>query len=145
MHLIAAKLLFMEDVATLSPALAERRGWIFHAIEYPLIDCAFIAPQRTPIRLRFTCDEWNDRPPSISFHAADGAALTVLPPNRTGVFHQGPHPITNRPFICMRGAREYHIHPSHVGDPWEPLKGHSSYTLGSILTQLWNAWQKGSG
>ena len=44
----------------------------------------------------------------------------------------------------MRGAREYHTHPSHVGEPWELLKESSSYSLGGILTQLWNAWQKGN-
>ncbi len=45
----------------------------------------------------------------------------------------------------MRGAREYHTHPSHVGDVWESVKASSSFTLGGILTQLWHAWLKGSG
>lgn len=145
MHPAAAKALFEEGIATLSPALSNRRGWTFHALVFPLIDCSFAANGRTPLRLQLSCDNWNDQPPSIRLHAADGSLLATPPVNPTGVFNPGPHPTTSRPFICMRGAREYHTHPSHVSDPWEALKDSSSYTLGGILTQLWNAWQKGSG
>lgn len=145
MHPAAAKALFQEDVTGLSPALAQRRQWILHSLEFPLIDCSFTASGRTTLRVRFSCEEWNDRPPSISLHAADGAFLTSLPSNPTGVFHAGPHPATNRPFICMHGSWEYHIHPSHLGDLWERAKGTSSFTLGGILTQVWHAWQKGAG
>lgn len=145
MHPLAAKTLFDIEVATLSTELAKRRGWIFHEIEFPTIDCSFTGSDRTPLRLRLRCDDWNDLPPAISLHSVDGTLLTMLLPNSNGVFNQGPHPMTGRPFICMRGAREYHTHPSHVGDPWETLKSKSSYSLGGILTQLWNAWLKGKG
>ena len=144
MHPAAAKVLFEHDVRSLSPALAERRGWVLHVIEFPTIDCAFTAPGRTTLRLRLDCCEWNDLPPAITLHADDGTYLTELPPNPTGVFNPGPHPSTKRPFVCMRGAREYHTHPSHVSDCWDNLKGGENYTLGGILTQLWNAWQKGA-
>lgn len=145
MHPAAAKALFDAEMATLSDALAQRRHWLFHARAFPLLDCSFTAAARTTLRLRMTCDDWNDTPPSIALCAADGALLTNLLPNPTGVFNQGPHPQSGRPFVCMRGAREYHTHPSHVGDAWASLKDSSSYTLGGILTQLWNAWQKGNG
>ena len=145
MHPAAAKALFDEEVAKFTPALAARRRWIFHTLEFPLIDCSFTAPGRTTLRLRMQCDNWNDLPPVIALHNADGSFLTAMPNNRSGVFNMGGHPSTQRPFICMRGAREYHAHPSHVADFWENLKGNSSYTLGGILTQLWNAWQKGYG
>src|SRR5262245_53654496 len=145
MHPVAVKALFNEQVATLSPALAQRRQWIFHSLAFPAIDCSFTAGGGTTLRVRFHCDEWNDLPPSITLHAADGAFLTTAPANPTGVFHAGPHPLTNRPFICMRGSREYHTHPSHLGDLWENAKNGSSFTLGGILTQVWNAWQKGTG
>jgi hypothetical protein len=144
MHPAAAKALFDAEIVTLTPALAERRGWTFHALEYPLIDCSFAKQGRTPLRLRMICDNWNDQPPSITLHTVDGTMLTTPLANPTGVFHLGPHPSTSRLFICMRGSREYHIHPSHVNDPWEVLKDQSSYSLGGILTQVWNAWQKGS-
>jgi len=145
MHPAAAKALFEKDVSHLSPALAQRRGWVFHSTEFPIIDCSFAATGRTTLRVRLLCDNWNDLPPAISLHAAEGTFLATSPASPTGVFNPGPHPATHRPFICMRGAREYHTHPSHVNDAWESLKDSASYTLGGILTQLWNAWQKGSG
>lgn len=145
MHPAAVQARFQAEMATLSDLLAERRHWVFHTRAFPLLDCSFTAPGRTTLRLRFTCDDWNDTPPAILLCAADGAPLASLPPNPTGVFNPGPHAQTGRPFICMRGAREYHTHPSHVGDAWSGLKDSSSYTLGGILTQLWRAWQKGIG
>lgn len=145
MHPAAAKELFERDVAGLSLALAQRRQWIVHTLEFPTIDCSFSAAGRTSLRLRFMCNDWNDLPPSITLHAADGSLLTAALSNPTGVFHPAPHPITNRLFICMRGSREYHTHPSHVSDPWEKHKGTSSYDLGGILTQVWHAWLKGTG
>lgn len=145
MHPAAAKALFDQEVANFTPMLAARRSWLFHALNFPLIDCSFTAAGRTTSRLRMQCDDWDDLPPAISLHNADGSLLTTVPRNPTGVFHVGPHPLTKRPFVCMRGVREYHTHPSHVADPWENLKGKSSYSLGGILTQVWHAWQKGSG
>ncbi len=145
MHPLASKALFEEHTRNLSPELTKCRGWKVHLIEFPLIDCAFTAHGRTTLRLKLLCDDWNDLPPSISLHAADGTLLSELPPNPTNVFNSSSHPATGRPFVCMRGAREYHTHSSHVEDLWENLKNNSSYTLGGIMTQLWNAWQKGSG
>jgi hypothetical protein len=143
MHPAAARAKFDHDVAQLSPALAQRRLWVFHTLAFPLIDCSFTGEARTQLRLRLHCDDWNDLPPEVSLHAADGTPLTVLSPNPTNVFHNGPHPTTNRPFICMAGTREYHTHPSHLNDLWEARKGHSNFDLGGILTQIWNAWLKG--
>jgi hypothetical protein len=145
MHPAAAKALFEEEVATLTSALAQRRQWVFHSRDFPLIDCSFEANGRTTLRVQMHCEEWNDLPPSISLHAADGTFLTTPIVNSSNIFHAGPHPATNRMFICMRGAREYHTHPSHLADLWEGVKGSSSFTLGGILTQVWNGWQKGTG
>ncbi len=145
MHAAAAKALFDADVATLTQALGQRRGWTFNSLEFPLVDCSFTAPGRTPLRLRLMCADWNELPPEISLHAVDGTPLTAPLTNPTGVFNGSLHPVANRQFICMRGAREYHTHPSHVGDPWENLRDHSSYTIGGILTQIWHAWLKGTG
>lgn len=145
MHPAAAKALFDEEIAKFTAVLAARRSWVFHALDFPLIDCSFTAAGRTTLRLRLQCDDWDDLPPAIGLHNGDGSFLTAMPNNPTGVFNMSPHPSTGRPFICMRGAREYHTHPSHVADPWGNLKGNSSYRLGGILTQLWHAWQKGRG
>ena len=145
MHPAAAKALFEEEVVTLTSALAQRRQWVFHSLDFPLIDCSFESSGRTTLRVQMHCEEWNDLPPSISLHAADGTFLTTPLVSPSNIFHAGPHHMTNRMFICMRGAREYHTHPSHLADLWEGVKGSSSFTLGGILTQVWNGWQKGTG
>lgn len=145
MHPAASKALFDEDVKHLTPALFERRRWTLHALAYPIISLSFTEQGRTPLRLTLQCDDWNDLPPRIRLEAPDGNPLHTLPPNPTGIFHPGPHNVTNLPFICMRGSREYHTHPSHVSDLWEPLRGQSKYTLGGIITQIWNGWEKGTG
>jgi len=145
MHPLAAKSLFDSETHMLTATLEARRGWIIHLVEFPVIDCSFTEVGRTTLRLRMQCEDWNDLPPSITLHAADGTFLSTLPPNPSGVFHVGPHPVTNRPFVCMRGSREYHTHPSHVTDLWDNLKCLSRYELGGILTQVWNAWLKGNG
>src|SRR5437773_775630 len=98
MHPSASRALFDADVKMLSPELARRRGWLLHSLAHPVVDCSFIAPERTTLRVRLTCDDWNDLPPSITLHAADGSPLTTLPANPTGVFNPGAHPVTQRPF-----------------------------------------------
>lgn len=45
------------------------------------------------------------------------------------------HPITHRPFLCMRGIREYHNHPQHSGDEW--LLYRSSMNMFSMVMSLW--------
>jgi hypothetical protein len=45
------------------------------------------------------------------------------------------HPIKHRPFLCMRGIREYHSHPQHSGDEW--LLYRSSINIFSIVMSLW--------
>jgi hypothetical protein len=33
------------------------------------------------------------------------------------------HPVTKRPFLCVKGIREYHEHPQHDGDSWCLYRG----------------------
>lgn len=145
MHPAASQALFEEETRHLSAALCERRRWVINSLSYPLINVTYSAPGRTPLRVTYTCDNWDDLPPSIRLENPDGTALQQLKPNPTGVFHAGPHNVTNLPFVCMRGSREYHTHPSHVTDLWDNIRGGSSYSIGGIMTQVWNAWLKGSG
>ena len=98
-----------------------------------------------PLRLRLHCDGWNTEPPSIELLTREGENLTKVPGTSTGVFNGSPHPITGKPFICMRGSREYHSHSSHIADLWEPLRNRSEMSLAGILTQIWNAWRKEVG
>ncbi|PYY25053.1 MAG: hypothetical protein DMG62_00005, partial [Acidobacteria bacterium] len=45
------------------------------------------------------------------------------------------HPTTHKPFLCLRGIREYHQHPQHSGDEW--LLYRCSMNMFSIILSLW--------
>jgi Predicted metal binding domain len=47
----------------------------------------------------------------------------------------GGHPLTKKPFLCMRGIREYHEHPQHTGDDWMQYRKHVG--LFSTLDTIW--------
>jgi hypothetical protein len=47
------------------------------------------------------------------------------------------HPTTHRPFLCLRGIREYHEHPQHSGDDWMLYR--SEMSLFSVVMSLWRA------
>jgi hypothetical protein len=145
MHEAASRALFDEEIGRWPPDLASSRGWLVHDLKYPIIDCAFTAPNRTPLRLRCDFSNWNEQPPSVVLLNADGSKLTSLPQNPTGVFNPGPHPTEGRPFICTQGVREFHTHSSHKNEPWEQFRGKPNFGVGDILTKLWHAWRKGSG
>jgi hypothetical protein len=141
MHRAAAQALFNKQ-AGFPPVLLAERGWELLGCKFPVLDILFTGPGRMPLRLQLSAPDWNEMPPAVSLLDRDGKHLTVIPRDPVGVFNGGPHPNTGRPFICMRGSREYHTHPSHVNDAWGQLRGKSAYDLGGIVTQIWNAWKK---
>ena len=47
------------------------------------------------------------------------------------------HPTTHKPFLCLRGIREYHEHPQHSGDDWLLYRPHMN--LFSIIMTVWRA------
>lgn len=142
-HRAAAKALFDKQVG-FSPILLAERHWELLHREFPVLEIVFTANGRVPLRVRLNCPDWNETPPAIALLDRDGNYLALIARDPGGVFNPGPHPSVGRPFICMRGSLEYHTHPSHLNDPWAQLRGTSSYDLGGIVTQLWNAWKKAS-
>lgn len=153
MHELASKALFSEQTKHLSGRLADARGWVFHRLEYPFIELTFtdLVKSRVPARMCWSCDGWNDNPPSVTLMNASGLALNASNPpppefwpNPSGIFNPSSHPSSRRPFICMAGIREYHSHPSHVRDTWHGYRTREGYDLGGLLTQVWNGWLKGS-
>ena len=142
MHEAVARQLFEKALTDLGDELCATRGWRVLLREYPSFEVEFVAQSRTTIRVRFTCDGWNDQPPSITWLDADGNFLTAIPQGAGGQLNNGAHPTTGRPFVCMVGSREYHSHPGHLGDVWENHKHRSGYDLGGILTQVWRAWRE---
>lgn len=142
MNRSATTALFEEDTRNLNGEILKIRNWRVLSLDHPIIDVAFLADGRLPLRIQMNCEDWNELPPAITLLSADGGLVTVAPRGPTGIFHQGPHPITKRPFVCMAGSREYHTHPSHLTDPWENYKTRPGYDLGGILTRIWNGWLK---
>jgi hypothetical protein len=62
---------------------------------------------------------------AFEFEPVRGAHLVLL----------GDHPITHRPFLCLRGIREYHEHPQHSGDDW--LLYRDKLSIFSLVLSLW--------
>jgi hypothetical protein len=141
MHRAAAKALF-DKQAGFPPVLLAERQWEILGTEFPVLDVVFNGNGRVPLRLQLHCADWSEIPPAIALLDRGGRHLAAVPRDPGGVFNPNGHPNTGRPFICMRGSLEYHTHPSHLNDPWGPLRGTSAYDLGGIVTQIWNAWKK---
>jgi hypothetical protein len=142
MNELVSRALFERDVSGLRGRLLTSRKWMLYSREYPVLDVGFRAESRQELRLRLVAKNWNEEPASVELLNSEGEFLTEAPRHPSGVFNNSAHPVTGRPFVCVAGAREYHIHPSHVNDSWENYKNRVAYTLGGILTQLWNAWLK---
>jgi len=62
---------------------------------------------------------------ALEFEKVRGAHQVLLP----------AHPKTNRPFLCLRGIREYHEHPQHSGDDW--LLYRDQVSLFSLVLAVW--------
>jgi Predicted metal binding domain len=62
---------------------------------------------------------------ALEFEKQRGAHIVVLP----------DHPITHKPFLCLRGVREYHDHPQHSGDDWFLYR--DTVSLFSMVMSLW--------
>jgi len=133
---------FEADISLLDPIAARRLGWTVMTADYPVFDVIFNHATAEPLRLRLDCGQWDELPPSVELLKADGTPVTAAPPNVGGVFHPGHHPSTGRYFVCMRGAREYHTHPSHLNESWSNYRGTSGNDLIGIIGQLYRAWKK---
>ena len=142
MNEIASKALFERDVAGLTERLLASRNWKLYSKEFPILDVGFRAENRAEFRLRLIARDWNDLPPSAELLNGDGEFLKQLPQYPGGVFNNGNHPSTGRPFICMAGTLEYHTHSSHINDNWDNHKSKDACTLGGIATQIWKGWLK---
>jgi hypothetical protein len=138
----ASKALFDEQTKHLEGDLLQVRNWHVFSRTFPVLDVGFEAPGRQPFRVQMQCDDWNELPPAVPLLSIAGIVLTTVPTGPTSIFHQGPHNITGRPFVCMAGTREYHTHSSHTSDLWDNYKTKSGYDLGGILTRIWAGWLK---
>jgi hypothetical protein len=141
-HEVVSRRLFEDAVKGLGSDLCAARRWTLVSSAFPVLEVGFAAPERKAIRIRLRCDGWNSQPPSIDWLDGDGAPLQSIPRGPGGQLNSSAHPQTRRPFVCMAGVREYHTHPSHIGDLWEGYKDRPGYDLGGIITQVWRAWSQ---
>ncbi len=93
---------------------------------------------------RISLEDYDQLAPSVTFRDAwswealkieqmfrgihvddSGKAFNVIP---------GDHPLTKRPFLCVRGIREYHEHPQHTGDDWMLYRG--DFGLFSVISTI---------
>lgn len=138
MHEALARANFDHDVADLGDVAASSYRLIVHARTYPILDVTI--SHSKPLRVRMRADDWDDLPPAIDLLNSDASAPAAPLPG--GVFHPGPHPSTGRPFVCMRGSREFHAHPSHLNERWEQYRGQDGMGLIGILMQVATAWRE---
>lgn len=96
--------------------------------------------------VRVSMDDYDQLAPSVTFH--DPWTWELLRPGnlppalllddkgtvRSVLLDQ--HPLTNVPFLCMRGTREYHEHPQHTGDDWMLMRG-----CWGLFDLLWMVWR----
>jgi hypothetical protein len=136
---------FDRDVRRIDARSARIYGWTIVEATYPILDVVFNHRTVVALRLRLHCADWDELPPAIVLLDVQGGLLTAAPPNVGGVFNGSAHPNTGRPFVCMRGAREYHTHSSHTNDLWDNYRGQSGMDLGGIVLQLHRAWKRSVG
>lgn len=137
-HEALAKANFERDVAVMTDGFAALNKFIVHARDYPVLDVTI--EHTKPLRLRFRGDGFDELPPAIAILKLDGTPWTDPLPG--GIFNGGPHSVQGGPFICMRGAREYHTHSSHVSDKWENYRMQDGMGIVGILMQLAGVWRR---
>ena len=96
-------------------------------------------------KARFDLSDYDLRAPSLEFRdpwtdsllpfATMFRALEYEKERKQHVVLLDDHPITHKPFLCIRGIREYHEHPQHSGDEW--LLYRTQMSLFSIVMSLW--------
>jgi hypothetical protein len=85
------------------------------------------------IGVRIALDDFDQQPPSVTFRDPWSWGLLKFETmfrannmdehNRASAVLLDKHPKYDRPFLCMRGVREYHEHPQHTGDDWMLYRG----------------------
>ena len=116
------------EIAVSRERLGDRVGSIRRNCAVVLVDFG----ENTVARLDGT--RYDAEPYSVSFQDAVGQPLAGH--EWPAGINAGPHPIFNRPFICIRGTAEYHTHPSHLRDRWDFYRGRIA--LADLLDHICN-------
>jgi hypothetical protein len=122
-------------------------GWEIMTAGFPELSIIFTHPRSTRhVGFRFQFDGWDEQPPSLTLFDPDTKAELPWDKWPQGGWTVGnPHPVTKKPFLCLPGIREYHIHSSHVSDLWDNYKAKGSYTLAFIVDRVWQRFKDTNG
>ncbi len=142
MHPAASKAKFDAEIALLTPDYLRVKPWTPWSAAYPLLDLTIEA--KRPLRLRVDCDNWNEAPPSVALLSPEGAFLTEaeVQPLAGSIFNHSAHEQTGRPFVCMRGVREFHTHSSHRHEVWDTYRAEEGNNILGIVSQITRALRK---
>ena len=137
----------VKSMTTHASLFVAERGWDVVAADYPLLSVVFKHPRsHRKIEFRFNCEDWDELPPSLALHhPASGKEIPweQWPQGVWSVLEC--HPLTRKPFLCLRGIREYHSHNRHLGDMWENYRPLSSYGLLSIIDRVQQRFNDSNG
>ena len=128
-------------------AFVSAKGWKLVSSSYPILAVVFRHHRSLrEIEFRFTCDDWDGLPPSLSLHdPSDGRELQWEEwPKNVWSVHES-HPTTGKPFLCLPGIREYHTHPSHLNDKWEGYQLRETYRLRDIIDRVYQRFNDSDG
>jgi hypothetical protein len=128
----------VEYIRTHASDFVAGMNWEVARAEHPVFSVVFAHPKTgRRVEFRFTCDDWDDLPPSLSLFDPDtGDELGWDRWPQQG-WSAGPtHPTTGKPFLCLPGIREYHTHTSHLNDPWSGYRNRDSYKLRFLVHRV---------
>jgi hypothetical protein len=142
------------------------RGWEIEKPVFPFLKVMFEDRRRRPkAGVRLQLRNYDALPPSLEFlddkgrpHTQVSLGILLRPPEeshvppyvRNGMILQPPnligylpgnHPFTERPFLCIRGTWEFHVHPQHADILWEWIRADGSYSLQYLLEHAHHAFR----
>jgi Predicted metal binding domain len=125
------------------PALQTGSGVVLPQNTFMIAEVPGLAARS--FKARFDLTDFDLRAPSVDFrdpwtdeilaYETMFRALEFEKDRKAHVVILPDHPHTHKPFLCLRGIREYHEHPQHSGDDWLLYRG--SMNLFSIVMSLW--------
>ena len=138
------------------------RGWFLVHAEFPEAMVVLATPKTAPKTLVcgviFDYSNYDAQPPSVRLvdpftcepykiselptrlmQAAPGSNMPTELPGGVKIQMRQEQPLmqenllTNIPFLCIAGVREYHSHPAHSGDHWERYRSSGAGQMVRIL------------
>lgn len=137
----------IRSLETEAAGFVAARGWRNVVACYPILKVVLCHPTSgREIEFRFSCDDWDELPPSLSLHhPVDGRPLTWPEWPKGGWSVLDRHPSTGKPFLCLPGIREYHTHPSHLSESWEGFRLRGTYQLRGIVDRVQQRFEDTNG